>query len=452
MKQFSPKLDVGSILGGLIVLALVIYPIIKNEYALWDGAILAHSIETNDYEVIKTWFLESGAPIILALHTLVFKVYQLSGLSVDFIYSLLTSVMVLATYIIMIGIFRQFGQGKQYSEVAIAVLFSVLPFWSTYLSYIMANYAFCVLFIIASIYALWIGKYIWSCVLFMLASDFQVGLIMHLFMFVICYALHYRLYNELKITIKKITQYYLFLIAFLLLRSLIFESYGHYSDYNEINVDNFLGFFLSLGMVIKLALFLPILLGFMLSKHRWYYFFLSIMIVGLIGVFFLAGKVNYVGFPSYPWFSRFDIPFYFCLLLMLGIFLYSENSPLKRMSTFLLFVITIYPHKLAVDYPIAKEVTDLQRFYERAPNISEAGYYSVRLFGIPYVQANYHLFKHYGNKGMISFDSLQYFNDQCAQGTLYSRMYICDGFDINAKRFELLIDTRGDYSPEDLYW
>ncbi|OAJ96182.1 hypothetical protein [Vibrio bivalvicida] len=406
----------------LVVSLFVLWPIINNEYPLWDGTILVNAIDNNDFNLISSMFNETGSPITTFFNYIVYCLSKIVGIKAHFVYSLLTSLFIVLIYSFYLKCIETvFAKRPQYS-VIYAVMFSCLTFWPIFRSEIMYNYAYAFFFMMLSLYFFLNKRLFLSFVVLLISSDLQISFLVHLFLFSVFFLINDDFFA--KFYPKKIvfSYYFLFLLVFGVY-SYLTPSSGDYEVYNEISIKSFLKFFIDVNIYIKLAFFVPVLIVFSLSKKRARYICSFFICVGLIGVFYLAGKVNYFGLTVYPWFSRFDIPSHFVLLVICSVFLVDEENKIMKYGVFFGFMLAMLPNRIILEHSLSEEINKIERFYLSSPELDKRWSYSADLDGGSFYEKNYHLNVRYPDVDIISSDSFNY-QSYCGD-TIYSRLYMC---------------------------
>ncbi|WP_216602110.1 hypothetical protein, partial [Vibrio pectenicida] len=87
-------INISQFLSYLIVFSLVVFPILINDYALWDGTILVNAIDIDDFELVKLMFYETGSYIILLPHYLVYFTAKILNVGAHPVYAIYTGVMI----------------------------------------------------------------------------------------------------------------------------------------------------------------------------------------------------------------------------------------------------------------------------------------------------------------------------------------------------------------------
>ncbi|MEZ8825270.1 hypothetical protein AB6E04_12965 [Vibrio amylolyticus] len=407
-------------------------PVLLNEYPLWDGAVLVYGAEIGNSLVVKHWFLETGTPIIYSFHSIVYFLIRSLSLNALFIYSFLTILFLSFILFSIKNTFCDFNRGKKSESIIFSIMFVALPFWSIFLSSIMVNYALVYSMVFLSFYFLVSKKLLVSFLFFVLASDNGISYVIHLLLFVFYISnldpITFK--SEIREKCKYYFFYYLSALAMFGLMSLIFNVHGEYSEYNKIIWDNLYLFFLDKGIILKIGYFFPIFLCFLFSKSRIKYISLFILSIGLIGVFYLAGKANYIGFPVYPWFARFDVAFYLFLFLLCYHYFFTEKNLYLKALMLICYCICLFPLKYAVDYALSDNLTKLDVFYSESPQIERMKAYAFDFLGGAYFEKNYHIFNRYGEVNGVSVETLGYLDKQCNIDSEYSVLFVCDNIDM----------------------
>ncbi|NOH73455.1 hypothetical protein F0225_19295 [Vibrio pectenicida] len=144
----------------------------------------------------------------------------------------------------------------------------------------------------------------------------------------------------------------------------------------------------------------------------------------MTGIFYLAGKINYFGYPIYPWFARFDIPFYICFLILSMIFLFDETSKNLQVVFLVAFIICLFPNRWILSESLENEIGKIDIIYSSPLVLDKDKNYSVNLNGGAFYEKNYHLKNRYPNNEIVSSDSFRYDKEYCGD-SIYSKLYMC---------------------------
>ncbi|MGF1765973.1 hypothetical protein L4D06_01080 [Enterovibrio makurazakiensis] len=445
----------------LIVFFLIIYPILNNQYALWDGVILNYAIETNNRLIISTMFLEAGAPLVAGLHYAIYELSNFSGVSGKSVYSFLIAGISFLLYFEFVRILSFSFKISNSKRVLISILFVALPFWSSFLSDIYINYLICIYLTFLSVNLLLREKFLLALFFGVFAIALKVNIYFHLILFLFIFLV--RNYDFRKLT----WQYYivyLSLVAFFVLREIFLVPSGQYVGYNGFSLDRIVSFFLDTQVYSKLFFIIPLAAAFAFSIIRMQLLVFLVLSVGLVGIFYLADKINYVSILElrsvrsvHPYDLRTDITFHLYVLVLSSAFILSVNSRLKNALVVLILFLVFLPQKYFADMRMARMINEIESVYEffevnRDLYLGKEGLMYTEIEGISV--GNYHLYKIFGNSKIITSKALgtSYQDRICVDSTalIYRQKGICEGF----TRWDTLLKPKiiyGEYDYMDLW-
>ena len=417
-------------LSYLIVFSLIVFPILINDHALWDGTMLVNAIDLDDFELVKGMFYETGSYVVIFPHYLVYFTAHILNVGSHPVYAVYIGLSIFFIYFYIVKTIEIVFERKCKNHVLYSLMYSSLPIWSIFKSEIMINYAIPILFTIISVFLLFNRRYVLSFFSLFFCFDLQISLLMHIFIFSIFIIMNINVLDKI-VNKKEIFIFYIVIFISFSFYTAYTPSHGAYENYNVIDISRLFTFFTDLNLMFKFVFFIPIIIIFSLSSKRFNYFLCFTLCVGMIGAFYLGGKINYFGYPTvYPWFARFDIPFYICLFILSGIYLFDEENKSLQLVFSLVFVVSLFPNRWILSESLNNNLDKIDAIYSSSFSLDEDKSYSVNVGGGAFFEMNYHLKKHYPDREVVSSDSFMYDKEYCGD-SVYSKLYMCQFTDDN---------------------
>ncbi|PMH28892.1 hypothetical protein BCU71_19325 [Vibrio lentus] len=448
----------------LIVFILILIPILRNPYALWDGAILNYSSTIYAPEVISSIFSEAGAPFATLVNLSIYYISYLSGIESKTVYSIFISAFTFVLYAEIIKMLSFRLSLTLFERVLIAFAFCALPFWSSFLSDIYINYIFFILCTVSSVNFLLRGGYFISFVLACVSITIKTNIYFHPLLFLATVFFPINKTKDNKTNIKLVVCFYVSFVFVFVMQELFITPYGSYSGYNSFMMSTVLDFFVDPRVYMKLSFFIPVLILFSLSKDRFYYYVFSVLSVGLIGIFYIANKFSYVSILEpesflkiHPYVLRVDIQFYLFVFLLSSFFLISSKAKKIKFVFFILYCAFFLPQRYYADLKMSSMVSNIRSVYSyfelNDDLVGKGGMIKSRIEGTSV--ANYHYYKIFGDTQKISYQALNsdYQAKYCKHNAplVYRKKGICNEFVDWGVVFTPSI-TYAKYSARDLWF
>lgn len=448
----------------LIVFIIILVPILRNPYALWDGAILNYSSAIHAPEVISSIFGEAGAPLATLINLFVYYTSYFFGFESKMVYSFFVSLFTFLLYFEIVKIISFRFYLTLFDRVLVALAFCALPFWSSFLSDIYINYIFFILCTVCSVNLLLRGHFLLSFVLACLSITVKTNVYFHplLFLATAFFPMN-RSKSEIP-DIKSVVLFYFVFVFVFVMQELLITPYGSYSGYNSFLLTAVLDFFVDPRVYMKLSFIIPALILFSLSKDRVYYYMFTFLSLGLVGVFYIANKFSYVSILEvdsfskiHPYVLRVDIQFYLFVFFLSSFFLISSKLKTVKLVFVMLYFSFFLPQRYFADLKMSSMVSNIRSVYSyfelNHELVGKGGLVKSRIEGTSV--ANYHYYKIFGDTRKISYQALNsdYQAKYCKHNAplVYQQKGVCNEFNDWEVVFTPSI-TYAQYSVRDLWF
>ena len=232
------------IIGGLIFL---------TNYDFWDGRIISHAFEIDDFTGVENWFSSAGWLIQLFLIKCAYFIQSNLFISGRFLLKLIAFCSLLALVNESIKTGRKIYKFSDLEARLFGMIVAVFPAWSTLISSVIFIYIFCTWLVYfgvrlimssSSIIKRSIG-FILTAISFQLSSNFLFSIGLGFSYYCISIGLNKKSNNlEKKSRFRFIGIIILSFLSYALVRS-FFWAYGLYEEYNQISLESFKSIFLS---------------------------------------------------------------------------------------------------------------------------------------------------------------------------------------------------------------
>lgn len=408
------KLNNASLMLKLLIYGLgilTIYPVLMSSLDLWDGVIIDYAFSEDIPEIYKTWFLESGWPIVeylyLAIH------YSAESIRVDG--PLLTNIIMFVA-LFLSGREIYFLCERCFGVPALPALIGVLlyyfnPALPVNLSSVFLMHAVFIYLCLLGVRLYLSGSSKQSIFgLFLVFISFQHNANPTLFLFILICS---HLFSERKQPIKDLAVLTILAVAFIIFRK-IFPAHGLYTNYNTLNLFNLANFglwgkYTPLYNLLFSALGFSIIVIFAQKPEKMYRVFIAALaIVFTILPYILVGKFPNISDLHSPngWSMRFASNLFVAVSLFIPILLYHSLKNANRLGVLIVaisIVLTFYSYSNSLISSYAAKskallyqelfVSEISEFEDlkpgniyishdsHRPSFYETNYYFYRAFG-----------------------------------------------------------------------
>ena len=248
----------------LIFILMITLPTIYLPRDMWDGLSIAYANDTNNYEGIFIYFLESNWLFQYPLSIVIIKLSHLFSMD----YKNMNSIFVLITFIFILNESRIFSiiflDFNKIQIIALTCLISSFPIWGVLLSSIMTFHLFCIfvgLFSIRLIHSNKLFYEILGYILIIISFNFQSLLLFLPFLSFIYDKIYdsNSIKNQFKyLSYKTILVLFIAIMIYFIL-NFIHPPYGIYNNYNQVSIFSIKGLFGFIYSILSyITFFLPL--------------------------------------------------------------------------------------------------------------------------------------------------------------------------------------------------